>query len=97
MDEHILTTLKILIIGECGVGKSRLVQVHFRFIYVWSLEVVVDGLLFIEMCYNDDYCFIFFVFIAFLIGSSMMNLIPPRLRLLAWISRSRKSQLMTIR
>jgi len=39
MDEHILTTLKILIIGESGVGKSRLVQVQFHFIYVKALEV----------------------------------------------------------
>jgi len=39
MDEHILTTLKILIIGESGVGKSRLVQVQFHLIYVWALEV----------------------------------------------------------
>ena len=34
MDEHILATLKILIIGESGVGKSRLVQGQFHFIYV---------------------------------------------------------------
>jgi hypothetical protein len=34
MDEHILTTLKIVIIGESGVGKTRLVQVQFRFMYV---------------------------------------------------------------
>jgi len=40
MDEHILTTLKILIIGESGVGKSRLVQVQFHFICVWALEVI---------------------------------------------------------
>jgi len=95
MDEHILTTLKILIIGESGVGKSRLVQVHFRFFYVWPLYV--DGLLVIDTCYNDEYCFISFVFIVCLCGSSMITLIPPRLRLLAWISRLRKSQLMTIR
>jgi GTPase SAR1 family protein len=40
MDEHILTTLKIVIIGETGVGKSRLVLVQFHFIYVWALEVI---------------------------------------------------------
>jgi GTPase SAR1 family protein len=28
MDEDLLTTLKILIIGESGVGKSRLVGLH---------------------------------------------------------------------
>jgi nucleoside-triphosphatase THEP1 len=40
MDEHILTTLKILIIGESGVGKSRLVQFHFICVviggYIWT-------------------------------------------------------------
>lgn len=32
MDEDILTTLKILIIGESGVGKSRLVTLNYRYI-----------------------------------------------------------------
>lgn len=67
MEEHILTTLKILIIGESGVGKSRLVKSKFNFILYmcgqWKLYL--DGLLVIETCYrSDEYCFISFVFIV---------------------------------
>ena len=88
MDEHILTKLKIVIIGESFVGKTRLVQVQFHFVCVcvcghWRLYL--DGLLVIETCYSDEYCFISFVFIVCCCGSSKISLIPTRLRQLAWI------------
>jgi len=45
MDEHILTTLKILIIGESGVGKSRLVKFNFILFVCGHWRLYFDGLL----------------------------------------------------
>jgi ABC-type siderophore export system fused ATPase/permease subunit len=78
MDEHILTTLKILIIGESGVGKSRLVQVQFILFMCGHWRLHLDGLSVNDTCYSDEYCFISFVFIVCCCGSSMITLIPAR-------------------
>jgi len=79
MDEHILTTLKILIIGESGVGKSRLVKVQFHLFMCGHWKLYLDGLSVIETCYSDEYCFISFVFIVCCCGSSKITSIPVRL------------------
>jgi GTPase SAR1 family protein len=45
MEEDILTTLKILIIGESGVGKSRFVSLSYKYIFtsfiLFSLEILI--------------------------------------------------------